>query len=530
MRNIAINIRGQYREWDNTRHSLFSVFDPVEEQANVVYFFTTWDTSYQPIGLAGGVNEAYFDYKEVPSKKHIKETFGHRKIGGIQVISQAVAKEMLDIKLPEEYEQIMFIRHAANNMKKAYEKSNKLVFDIVIETRPDFYTVSAGSVNNIVDCNINPMVDFEVQCDNSLQRKHTVNLSSMVASSVYVNDLFFAMNSFTADLLADELMYAIENFDGTFFKTLAHDQVLEHMFRQKFTVTPGVWRYYADGELVRPKVLPKEIEYENPTQETLGYIRHNKQVFDTIRGAKMNKLKAHVVIPMAGNGSRFAEQGYTDPKPFINVNGKPMIERVVESVGLQKYAKHIFIVRKDQMTKKRFDLLTSLADDVEIVVSDFPTQGAAQTVLLAKDAINTNGELFIVNSDQLIDWDLLPFLKKVADNEADGCILCFRGEGTNWSYAATESTGQYVTEVAEKVQISPDATAGLYYFKEGSFFVESAEAMIAQDIRTNNEFYVAPVYNEFIKTRKATIFHCNEIHQLGTPIELEAYLANVKKN
>lgn len=529
MRTIAVNIRGQYRDWDKARHSIFAMLDPVEPHANVVYFFTTWDISYHMVGVANGVNTAYLDYQVINDKEVIGDSFGDRLVGGIQILSTDVARNMLDIRLPEEYELIMFMRHAANNMKRQYEQDNDMVFDIVIETRPDLYVVPGDSVDNIISLDDNPLPDFLIQCDRRLQRKHTIYQSSNVASSVFVNDLMFVCNSFTADLLNNELFHAIENTKKAIFKSWAHDHILEYMYSQKMVLDQGLWRYYLDFELVRPQVIPRSLNYQQANLETIGYIRINHNIFDNLRIDKMSTQKANLVIPMAGHGSRFADEGYTNPKPFIDVNGQPMIARVVESLGLQAYAKHIFICRDEHLTPERTDLLKSLAHDVEIIVIDHVTRGAAETVLLAKDAYNTDGELFIVNSDQLIEWNMLAFQQRMKEQEAQGGILTFKGQGTNWSYAATDEFAQSIIRVAEKEQISEDATAGLYYFREGRFFIESAQSMIDQDIRTNNEFYVAPVYNEFIKTRKAIIFPVDAVYQLGTPIELEAYL-NDQKN
>ena len=55
------------------------------------------------------------------------------------------------------------------------------------------------------------------------------------------------------------------------------------------------------------------------------------------------KQKCNILIPMAGRGSRFEEQGYTDKKPFIDVNGKPMIQRVIENLGMEFDKEYMFI-------------------------------------------------------------------------------------------------------------------------------------------------------------------------------------------
>ena len=101
---------------------------------------------------------------------------------------------------------------------------------------------------------------------------------------------------------------------------------------------------------------------------------------------------------------------------------------------------------------------------------------------------------------------------------------CFYGEGTDWSYAKVGEEG-YVVEVAEKKQISNDATAGYYYWNRGSDFVKYAERMIKLNDRVNNEFYVAPVYNHAIKDgKRIVITKVDKVYELGTPEYLKSYL------
>ena len=59
--------------------------------------------------------------------------------------------------------------------------------------------------------------------------------------------------------------------------------------------------------------------------------------------------------------------------------------------------------------------------------------------------------------------------------------------------------------------------------------------MILDDIRSNNEFYVAPVYNNLIKdSLKIGIFNVgtegNGMHGLGTPKDLDLFLQNKSSN
>ena len=232
-----------------------------------------------------------------------------------------------------------------------------------------------------------------------------------------------------------------------------------------------------------------------------------------------------VVIPMAGKGSRFAQAGYTFPKPLIEVNNKPMIQVVVDNLGLE--AKYTFLVLKEQYDQYALKYLLPLIcgdNECEIVIVDQVTQGAACTVLLAKEFINNDEELLLANSDQWVNWDSDHFLRFMRNKNADGGIVTFSATHPKWSFAKVDEGG-VITEVAEKKPISNVATVGIYYFKHGKDFVEGAEQMIEKDIRTNNEFYVCPVFNEIIGDgKKVYNYPIAEMKGLGTPEDLQRFL------
>lgn len=232
-----------------------------------------------------------------------------------------------------------------------------------------------------------------------------------------------------------------------------------------------------------------------------------------------------VIIPMAGLGSRFSSQGYEDPKPLIQFLGKPMIQHVVEHLGLQDY-EHIFLCQESHVEKyKLHELFSSFLKKYTIVEIDGLTQGAACTVMMADSWIDPDESVILVNSDQLVYWD--KNVTALEKGNFGGCIFCFPGEGSKWSYAKVNLQG-LVTEVAEKVQISEHATSGMYYWKKWQYFMDAAQAMIVANDRVNNEFYVAPVYN-YALDKKITIEYVQDVDQVGTPEELNQYLAKCAK-
>lgn len=237
---------------------------------------------------------------------------------------------------------------------------------------------------------------------------------------------------------------------------------------------------------------------------------------------KWQGRKMKILIPMAGAGSRFSTAGYSFPKPLIsvkNLNDKPMIQVITENLNIE--AEHIFIVRKEHAEKYNLkQMLGVISPKCKIVVVDHLTEGAACTTLLAKEFIDNDEPLLIANSDQFIEWDSNEFMYSMQGDKIDGGILTFNNTHPKWSYAKLDDNG-FVTEVREKEVISNHATVGVYYWSKGSDYVKYAEQMIAKNIRVNNEFYVAPVYNEAIGDgKKIKIFHIDKMWGLGTPEDL----------
>lgn len=233
--------------------------------------------------------------------------------------------------------------------------------------------------------------------------------------------------------------------------------------------------------------------------------------------------KLNVLIPMAGLGSRFKDAGYTFPKPLIEVEGKPMIQIVVDNIGIE--ANFIFIVQKEHRKKYNLDsMLRLISKNYQIVEVDGLTEGAACTTLLAKKYIDNNNQLLIANSDQFIEWNPIKTMYYFTSNKIDGGILTFPATHPRWSFAKTNNKNE-VIEVAEKNPISNNATVGIYFWNKGSEYVKYCEQMIDKKITTNKEYYVCPVFNEAIKDgKKIKIYNVDKMWGLGTPEDLNIFL------
>lgn len=234
------------------------------------------------------------------------------------------------------------------------------------------------------------------------------------------------------------------------------------------------------------------------------------------------KSDTTVLIPMAGAGSRFKEAGYSRPKPLIDVNGKPMIQRVVENLNID--ANFVFVVQREHYFKWDINyLLNLIAPGCKIVLTNGLTEGAACTTLLAKEFINNDDHLLIANSDQLLEWDSCDFFYNMLSSGVDGGIVTFRDTDPKWSFAKVEDG--FVVETAEKIPISDIATSGVYWWNKGSDYVKYAEERIAQNTRHNGEFYVCPTFNNLIADGgKVKTYDIKRMWGVGTPDDLRAFL------
>jgi len=282
------------------------------------------------------------------------------------------------------------------------------------------------------------------------------------------------------------------------------------------------------GLLAASRSRANVLRVDNPSDLVLSKIISKlEKTKENMNTPKWQGGKLNILIPMAGAGNRFQQAGYTFPKPLIDVKGKPMIQLVIENLNIE--ANYIYVVQKEHRAKYNLDtLLNLITPGCKIVEVDGITEGAACTTLLAKEFIDNDAPLLMANSDQFVEWDSNEFMYKMNEQKVDGGFLTFKATHPKWSFTKIDENG-YATELAEKNPISDIAIVGIYYWAKGSEYVKYAEQMIEKNIRTNNEFYVSPVYNEAIEDgKKIKPFHIEKMWGLGTPEDLNYYLENYK--
>ena len=241
----------------------------------------------------------------------------------------------------------------------------------------------------------------------------------------------------------------------------------------------------------------------------------------------MNDSIINIVIPMAGSGSRFTNAGYQDPKPLIDVFGKPMIETVICNLIPKQKFKFVFVCKSKDFESYNLQTIfnSALGSNWEYILTDTLSDGPASTVMLAEQFLSDSDELIIANADQIVDADLTKFIDDARNLLSDGLIMTFPAKDERWSYAKLDIHGK-VKEVAEKKVISDHATVGIYYFANCKIFKDGYRKMREKNLRVNGEFYVAPIYNELLNIKKnIRIWEIEEeeMHGIGTPDDLEMY-------
>lgn len=242
------------------------------------------------------------------------------------------------------------------------------------------------------------------------------------------------------------------------------------------------------------------------------------------RRIKWQDKSMNIVIPLLGEARSFKNAGYSFPKPLIEIKGKPMIQVAVENLNTE--GNFIFIIKKEFCERYNMEsFLRLISPGCRIIATEKQTRGAAETVLLAKQYIDNNFPLVIANPDQFIEWDSNEFFYSMAAEGCDGGIVSFKSNHPKWSYAKINEEG-FVAEIAEKKPISDIATVGIYYYKKGEDFVNSAEKMIEKNLNFHGEFYVAPVYNEMIQdNKKIRVFPIEKMWGFKTPEEVNYFIA-----
>jgi dTDP-glucose pyrophosphorylase len=238
----------------------------------------------------------------------------------------------------------------------------------------------------------------------------------------------------------------------------------------------------------------------------------------------------NILIPIAGKSQFFSESEYPFPKPLIEIGRKTMIEHVINNLAsIDAKVQFIFVLNAADCRKYHLDSTLNIITDhkCKIIRLENETKGAACSALMAISHIANDEPLIIANSDQIFEGSLKNLVARFKDSDAG--VMTFESVHPRWSYVRLNES-QQVVETAEKRPISRNAIAGLYYFRRGRDFVESAMRMIQKESSVNGSFFISPTLNEMILMGKkitTVSVDSEKYHTFYTPQKIKEYEAQL---
>lgn len=239
----------------------------------------------------------------------------------------------------------------------------------------------------------------------------------------------------------------------------------------------------------------------------------------------------HIIMPMAGEGSRFKKEGWTTPKPLIELNGMPLFKHAISSVladGIN--LKYSFIVRQEHIDEYKIDEgIKSFQPDANIFSVLKTTRGAVETCLMAESAIADDDAVIVMDCDlEFRSKKFIEIIKEILAQPMEeangGALVSFESNEPRYSYAALGEDG-YVTRTAEKEVISNHALCGAYFFSTGKRFKQIAHQLLNEPEFKKPEYYVSLLYNYLLADgEKVRLAPMEEYYSYGTPEELKRYL------
>ncbi len=239
----------------------------------------------------------------------------------------------------------------------------------------------------------------------------------------------------------------------------------------------------------------------------------------------------HIIMPMAGEGSRFLKEGWSTPKPLIELNGIPLFIRAISSVKYRGVPmKYSFIVRQEHIDVHRIDKkIRAILPHANIFAVKETTRGAVETCLKAENVVASDDSVIVLDCDlEFSSLQLSTCIKDILSKEANevdgGLLVSFESDLPKYSYAEVDENN-IVKRTAEKEVISNHALCGAYFFSTGKDFLRVAHQLMEDASFNKPEFYVSLLYNYLLKDGHIVrLCSMEQYSSYGTPEELKHYL------
>lgn len=248
----------------------------------------------------------------------------------------------------------------------------------------------------------------------------------------------------------------------------------------------------------------------------------------------MKTKPMQIIIPMSGFGERFRRAGYSKPKPLIEIEGKAIIEHVVDLFPGERDI--TFVCNEDHLNTPEFrmeEILRRAAPLAKITAISSRKLGPIDAVLRGVPDLDPDKPTLVNYCDFTCVWDWPDFKSFVADTKCAGAIPCYRGFhphslGSTF-YAYVRERGLWAHDIQEKKPFTDDpsrefASSGTYYFDSGRRMQEAFKETMRRQLMVNGEYYVSMAYKPlFDRKEKVAVYEIPHFMQWGTPEDFEEY-------
>jgi len=236
-----------------------------------------------------------------------------------------------------------------------------------------------------------------------------------------------------------------------------------------------------------------------------------------------------VFITMAGLGERFKSAGFSTLKPLIEVDGRPMFMKAVESIHNLEIGNKINFVSlyEHEQNCSITAIIKANISQSEIFLLKENTKGPADTIFQVKNAVNIDKPLLILDCDIAFEsQEFRAFLRKGKFAEYAGACLYFKSNDPSFSYIKI-GTKRFISDIIEKKVISNSAVAGVYFFSKASdFFIAAEELLLQPQFRIKeSEIFLSSIIKLLIQKKRNFLAIPTKFWNYGTPKD---YFSNLK--
>lgn len=266
-------------------------------------------------------------------------------------------------------------------------------------------------------------------------------------------------------------------------------------------------------------------------EEYLDWSNYFKQVMKPKSPFTPSK-NSITIIPLAGAGSRFIKEGYTVPKPLIDVSGKPMIIQANEY--LPKSEGNAYVVQQTHCDEYQVDLALLDKDPNALITKiDGITEGQAITCELGLKGVDSKAPLLIAACDNGMLWNSEKYQSLVDEQSIDAIIWTFKNHPSAINnpqmYGWVDTQDERAIGVSVKKPISNNpaddhAIVGTFFIREKQMFDEALKQLIEKDTRVNGEYYVDSLMGELIiQGKNVVVFEVDSYICWGTPDDYRTF-------